>query len=119
MIICTKCGAQHPDHYTQCPNCGSPLSAPQPAPAVNAGYGGYIPPAYQQAPTTSIGQWFGWWLLCALLPIIGAIITMNVTKDPSVKNFAKVNIILSIIGLVLLIIIISMFVAVLSQLARY
>ena len=93
-----KCGAQHPDNYKQCPNCGNLLQSPATQPAT---YNGYIPPAYQEAPTTSVGAWFGWYLLCAVLPLIGAIILLNVTKDPSAKNFAKLNIILSIIGIVL------------------
>ena len=115
MITCTQCGAQHPDHYTQCPNCGAPLSAPQPS-VINNGYGGYIPPAYQEAPITTVGQWFGWWLLCALLPVIGAIITMYSTKDPSVKNFAKINIILSCIGIVVFFLCIWILAAALRQL---
>ena len=96
MKICPSCGAQHSENYMQCPNCGAPLAAAAP---VNNG--GYIPPAYQEEPVTTMGQWFGWWLLCTLLPLIGAIILLNVTKDPSVKNFAKLNIILSIIGIVI------------------
>ncbi|MCQ2417073.1 MAG: zinc-ribbon domain-containing protein [Oscillospiraceae bacterium] len=113
MITCMKCGAQHPDNYTQCPNCGNLLQQPIPAQPT---YNGYIPPAYQEAPTTSVGAWFGWYLLCAFLPIIGAIILLNVSKDPSVKNFAKLNIILSIIGLVVGIL---MFMLIFSMIRSY
>lgn len=114
MKICPSCGAQHSENYMQCPNCGAPLSAPQSSPA---GYGGYIPPAYQEEPITTTGQWFGWYLLCAFLPIIGPIVLLNITKDPSVKNWAKLNIILGIIGLVLGILLIVAFTAMISQLS--
>ena len=95
MITCPHCGTQNPDHYTQCPNCGNPLVQAQPQPAA------YIPPAAQQPANeiTSTGLWFGWYLLIGFLPIIGSVIMLCATKDPSAKNYAKLMIILQAIGI--------------------
>ena len=95
MITCPHCGTMNPDHYTQCPNCGSPLvqaqAQPQPAPQPSA----YIPPAAQPVnEITSLGSWFGWYLLLCILPVIGTIIMLCSVKDPSAKNFAKLMLIL-------------------------
>lgn len=101
MARCNQCGAELPDYYTSCPNCGGQVL--QPSPAVNAPVqpaGGYIPMSQQRAITTPVG-WLGWSLLCGILPIIGAIIMLNATKDPTAKNFAKLMIIMQAIGIVL------------------
>lgn len=102
MARCGQCGAELPDYYTSCPNCGS--TAINKGPAVGpAAPTGYIPPAATREVTT-VGGWFGWTLLMAFLPIIGAIITLNATKDPTAKNYAKLMIILQAISIVLQII---------------
>lgn len=101
MITCPHCGTQNPDHYTQCPNCGSPLvqAQPQPQPAA------YIPPAapavQNNGEITSAGLWFGWYLLLSCFPIIGTVIMLCVTKDPSAKNYAKLMLILQCIFIVI------------------
>lgn len=103
MARCNGCGADLPDYYTSCPNCGAALNAgaagapiPQAQPM-----GGYVPPMAQQRQITSVLGWLGWSLLCSALPIIGAIIMLNVTKDPTAKNFAKLMLILNCIGIVI------------------
>ena len=101
MAKCTSCGADLPDYYTSCPNCGGQVS--QAAPAMSApaqSMGGYIPMSQQRVITSPIG-WLGWSLLCGFLPIIGAIIMLNATKDPTAKNYAKLMLILQCIGIVL------------------
>lgn len=101
MSICPQCGTQNPDNYSNCPNCGAQLMqqpAPQPAAPTT---GGYIPPAYQQAPPTSVGGWFGWSLLYGFLPLIGAIIMLCTVKDPSAKNYAKLIVIMQAIVIVI------------------
>lgn len=110
MITCPHCGTQNPDHYTQCPNCGNPLvqAQPQPQPAA------YIPPAAQQQPMgeiTSTGLWFGWYLLMCVLPIIGTIIMLCASKDPSAKNYAKLMLILQCIGIAFYVLLIILGVA--------
>ena len=110
MITCPHCGTQSPDYYTQCPNCGGaisgasaqqPIQQPFQQPAAT---GGYVPPAFQPEPVTSMGAWFGWSLIIGLLPVIGSIILLCCTKDPSAKNYAKMVLVLQYIAVVLYII---------------
>lgn len=103
MARCNGCGAELPDYYTSCPNCGAQLNAavPNMQPPQAPPMGGYVPPAGQQREVTSVLGWLGWSLLCSALPIIGAIIMLNVTKDQTAKNFAKLMIIMNCIGLVI------------------
>ncbi len=107
MKLCPNCNSQNADAYTQCVNCGAvlPQAAPQPVYSGNTGYG--MPMSSPPTEVTSPIGWFGWYLLCSYLPIIGPIIMMNVSKDPSAKSFAKLTLVLSAIGLVLLIIVIA------------
>ena len=102
MLTCPHCGSQNPDYYTQCPNCGSALSAAQQQAAAPVSYSA---PSYQPIePVTTTGGWVGWYMLMSLLPIIGTIIMLCSTKDPSAKNYAKLMLILQIIAIVLYII---------------
>lgn len=101
MARCNHCGAELPDYYTACPNCGTRLNAGAPIPPPQAQpMGGYVPPMMQQRQITSVAGWLGWTLLCGFLPVIGAIIMMSVTKDETAKNYAKLMLILNCIGLV-------------------
>ncbi len=97
MKICTNCGSQSPDHFTQCPNCGAQMVQGMPQPAQTASY---IPPAYQQEPTTTFWGWIGW-LLLSLIPFVGVIIAMTTAKDPSVRNYAKASLIMYAVAFVL------------------
>lgn len=103
MARCNQCGSELPDYYTSCPNCGGGVvkQAPPVQPYPQAG--GYIP-MQQQREITSMGAWFGWTLLCSILPIIGPIIMLNSAKDPTAKNYAKLMLILQAVMIVLLII---------------
>lgn len=97
MAKCTSCGAELPDYYTSCPNCGGTqvvrgVAAPQPQ--------AYVP-MQEERVSYSTGQWIGWLLLCSFFPLIGVIIMLCVTKDPSAKNYAKLMLILQIIGIVI------------------
>ena len=98
MARCNSCGADLPDYYTSCPQCGSTslsrgVSA-APPPPVNYG-------TIEQRKITTAGEWFLWMLLCGLLPVIGPIIMLCCTKDKSVKNFAVVYLIFYVISLIL------------------
>ena len=109
MKTCPQCGTQNPDHYTHCPNCGAqyptqqptlqPMQPPvqQPMPQPSPQMNGYIPPAYQPDPITSVGAWFGWTLLIGILPLIGGIIMLCCVKDPSAKNYAKLVVVLQVV----------------------
>ena len=97
MARCNSCGADLPDYYTSCPNCGgTSLTKGVSAPASS----GYVPISEQRVVTTMAG-WFGWTLLCGILPIIGPIIMKINSKDPTAKNYATLMIILQIIGIFL------------------
>ncbi len=115
MAFCPHCGTQSPDNYTQCPNCGASLpqtQTPPPQPVYQGppnpyagGYPGYPQPMMQpQEPVTSAGAWFGWTLLLGILPVIGAIIMLSASNDPSAKNYAKLMLILQavVVGLYIL-----------------
>ena len=97
MARCNQCGNEMPDYYTKCPNCGGDIVRSA-APAAAQSY----MPISSQRVITSPGGWFLWNLLCGLLPIIGPIIMMCKTRDETAKNYAKLTLILQIIGLVLL-----------------
>ncbi len=101
MARCTSCGAELPDYYTSCPNCGGTqvvrgTGAPQMQQSAS-----YSQPAMTQTYVTSFLGWIGWLLLCTFVPIIGQIVMLCVSKDPSAKNYAKLSLILMAILLVL------------------
>lgn len=101
MAKCNQCGAELPDYYTSCPNCGGQVISNQGAPQPQAQpIGGYTPMS-QQRVITSVGGWFGWYLLTCVLPIIGPIIMLTSAKDPTAKNFAKLMIILQAVAIVI------------------
>ena len=116
MAFCPHCGTQSPDNYTQCPNCGASLPQmqtppPQPVyqgppqnPYAGAYPGGPQPMMQPQDAVTSAGAWFGWTMLLGILPVIGAIIMLSASNDPSAKNYAKLMLILQavVVGLYIL-----------------
>ena len=80
MARCNQCGAELPDYYASCPNCGGQVTQnTQPQQPYAQPYaqptGGYIPRSEQRT-VTSMGGWFCWLLLCNVLPIVGPIIMM-------------------------------------------
>lgn len=113
MARCNSCGAELPDYYTSCPNCGgtSISKAPSPAPSASSGY---VPMSEQRVVTSALG-WFGWFMLISFVPLIGTIIMLCSTKDPTAKNYAKLTLILQIISLVLCIICIVAFASILTS----
>lgn len=118
MKLCSNCGTQNPDYYTQCPNCGTALPAAAPQPIYSgSSTGGYIPRAFQAAPVTSMGGWFGWTLLCGLLLIIGPIIMMCTADDPSAKNFAKATLIFQIIAIVLSVVLLALYISLIRSIS--
>ncbi|MBR3448719.1 MAG: zinc-ribbon domain-containing protein [Oscillospiraceae bacterium] len=108
MARCNSCGAELPDYYTSCPNCGGTSLTKSPVSAAPASTG-YVPMS-QQREVTSAGGWFCWFLLLSFLPIIGTIIMLCTVKDPTAKNYAKLTLIMQIIGIVLTIILIMILV---------
>ncbi len=123
MSICKNCGTDFNGQF--CPNCGSP-SADAPvdlnkdqnaAPNYGANQGYNVPQAYnpppiypgnftqQPAPTSAWG-WFGWMILLGCLPIIGHIIMLLCANDPSAKNFAKMQVTLMCVAVVIALVIV-------------
>ena len=98
MARCTSCGAELPDYYTSCPNCGGTQVVRGGSAAPQAQMDSYAQP---QQNVTSVGGWIGWILLCMFVPIIGVIVMLCTTKDPSAKNYAKLSLIMMIIGIVI------------------
>ena len=92
MIICPNCGSQSGDYAAQCSVCGTMLASP----AQQAMYAATPAPAFvpEQRSYTSIGMW----LLYMILGPIGWIIILLSSKDKSAKNSVMVDVILSVIG---------------------
>ncbi|MGN1132931.1 MAG: zinc-ribbon domain-containing protein [Oscillospiraceae bacterium] len=113
--FCLNCGSQMNDDETFCRNCGASQN-------VQGGYNQSVQPngpqaqqQYYQQPAmpvqqvTGMGGWIGWLLLASFLPLIGTIIALCCSNDQSVKNWAKANLIITAIILVLVIILCVVF----------
>ncbi len=101
MARCNVCGAELPDYYTSCPNCGGvSLSQSAPSPAVQAA----LQPHRE---VTSVGMWVVWLVVCSAIPVIGPIVLLCTAKDPSLKEFGKAYlvfyIVMSVIAIVILV----------------
>lgn len=125
--FCTSCGSEIPDGAAVCPSCGVSSESVQPVAYQQPNQQVYQQPntqAYQQpyqqqyvppqqviinnqsdTSTTVIG-WFGWLMLCSFLPFIGQIIMLASSKDQSAKNFAKLQLIFSVIGIIAFILVV-------------
>ncbi|MBQ8965309.1 hypothetical protein [Ruminococcus sp.] len=114
---CSSCGTTNSDSSTNCVNCGAVLDNYNNVyPAGRQPYGQQpygqpyaqtqaysVPNSMPYAPPTSTIGWIGWMLLCTLLPVIGQLIMLT-SKDQSTKNFAKAQLILTLISVILAII---------------
>lgn len=129
---CASCGNVNDDNALNCVTCGAEFE--KPAAPVYPQNQGYNPPPQPQpyaqpyaqpqaynvpmsppyAPPTSVGGWIGWLILCSLFPVIGQLIMLT-SKDQSTKNFAKAQLILMLIALVLFIAFIALGVFSLNQ----
>lgn len=110
MKVCNNCGASLEDNAAFCPNCGSNVPASY-APAASAGYPPVSPQMYAKQPI-SVGGWIGRSLI-PLIPLVGGIVYLimlfiwsgDAKKEDSFRNWAKAQLILLAIGIVLAIII--------------
>ena len=112
MARCNSCGAELPEYYTSCPNCGGRDVTRNPL-RVESSTSGSVPISEQRVVTSALG-WFGWFMLISFVPIIGTIIMLCTTKDPTAKNYAKLALIMQIISIVLCIICIAAFASILT-----
>lgn len=130
-MICNKCGAQINDNAQFCTSCGSAVERQAPAPvqtnqqanngyqAPDYGYGYQQPqPTHQtvyvnQQPSihmdehVSVGGWIGRWLLL-MLPIVNIVMlfvwAFGGTRQYSLKTWARAQLILTLIFVVLAVI---------------
>ena len=130
---CSSCGTTNNDNMTNCVNCGAVLdNYNQVYPANGSGYSQtynqpYAQPYQQQAysvpnsapytPPTSVMGWIGWMLLCSLFPLIGQLIMLT-SRDQSAKNFAKAQLILVLLGIILVVVLIVVGGVSLDQIAK-
>ena len=116
MAVCYNCKTEFTGKF--CPTCGAVAQNPAPAGPVQPAPMQAAPrpqpqPVYnnisvpQVVNTTSVGGWIGWMFLCACLPLLGVIIMALAATDPSAKNFAKANLLLIAIGLIISLIILA------------
>lgn len=96
MKYCTYCGAEIHGLQDRCPSCGAPCTDMTGVPDFRDFFG------KKDAPT-SLAGWCGWILLCCILPVVGACITVAGSRDNAVKNFAKAWLILTLAAILLMI----------------
>ena len=102
MKVCNNCGATLNDDAAFCNNCGASIPTVQPI---------YSPVSSKKEPV-SIGGWIGRSLI-PLIPLVGGIVYLimlfiwsgDAKKEDSFRNWAKAQLILLAIGIVLAIII--------------
>ncbi len=101
-MICNNCRTEFTGKF--CPTCGT---AAQVGPAPVQVAPRMAPPVYTNvsvAPpvsSTSVLGWIGWMFLSACLPVLGLVIMALAANDESAKNFAKANLLLMLIVLII------------------
>lgn len=98
MKVCNTCGANIADNSPFCPNCGAAVQAPS--------YPAYQPPMGKTP--ISLGGWIGR-LLIPFIPIVGWIVNIimlfiwsgDTTKEDTFRNWAKAQLIITAVGIVL------------------
>ena len=102
MAVCNNCRTEFTGKF--CPTCGA---AAQIGPAPVQVAPRMTPPVYTNvsvAPpvsSTSVLGWIGWMFLCGCLPVLGLVIMALAANDESAKNFAKANLLMMLIVLII------------------
>lgn len=114
-MVCRNCGSQIADTSVVCPRCGAATAGYQAPAYTPPSQPVYSPPVYAQAPAqsyadehVSVGMWIGIFFI-NFVPFIGTLIYLIMlfvwafgsTPKRSLKNFAKAQLILMLIGLIL------------------
>ena len=107
MKVCNNCGANITDNAPFCPNCGASVQPVQPA---QPAYPVYQQPMMGNTPVT-VGGWIGR-LLIPYIPLVGWLVniimlfiwTGDATKEESFRNWAKAQLIITAVIIVLCII---------------
>ena len=113
MKICNNCSATLEDHVAFCPNCGNNLTNP-------------VYPQDSSKESISVGGWIGRSLI-PCIPLVGSIVYLimlfiwsgDQTKEDTFRNWAKAQLIVMAIVLVLVIIGVILCVTVFSDMFRY
>lgn len=106
---CRKCGAELPNEMIAfCTKCGANQRE------IKNEQNPQNTSVLQSEKPVGVGEWVGWILLCSLLPIIGAIIMLCAANKESIKNYAKANLIFSVIGVVFVFVILIIIFAVIG-----
>ena len=100
MKVCNKCGATLNDQDAFCANCGNTMAS---------GYPVYNQPMVKES--ISVGGWIGRTLI-PMIPLVGGIVYLimlfiwsgDTKKEDSFRNFAKAQLIVMAVTLVLVII---------------
>ena len=101
-MICNNCRTEFTGKF--CPTCGTAAQV-GPAPVQVAPQ--MAPPVYTNVVTappvssTSIMGWIGWMFLIGCLPVLGLVIMALAANDESAKNFAKANLLIMLIILII------------------
>ena len=115
MKVCNSCNATLDDNYSFCPNCGA--SAPVSYPAY---------PWNTNKEPISVGGWIGRSLI-PMIPLVGGIVYLvmlfiwsgDVRKEDTFRNWAKAQLIVMAVILVLTIIGVVLCLTVFSDLLNY
>ena len=105
MKTCNNCGTSANDNAAACPNCGSSFPTYYPT-----------PPVYKEP--VSVGGWIGRSLI-PLIPVIGSLVYLimlfiwsgDATKEDTFRNWAKAQLIVTGIVIVLVVLLIVLAVA--------
>lgn len=129
---CASCGSVNEDSALNCVTCGAEFEKAGPVYPQNQGYvpqsqpyaqpypqpqAYSVPMSAPYTPPTGVGGWIGWLILCSFFPLIGQLIMLT-SKDESTKNYAKAQLILMLIGIILIVAFIAMGVFSLDQLTQ-
>ena len=115
MKVCNTCNTTVNDEASFCPNCGTNLPA---------GYPVYHPKTAREP--ISVGGWIGR-MLIPCIPLVGSLVYLimlfiwsgDISKEDSFRNWAKAQLIIMAVVLVLSIIALILGVTVFSDLLQY
>lgn len=108
MAVCNNCRTEFTGKF--CPTCGA---AAQIGPAPVQVAPRMAPPVYTNVPvappvsSTSVLGWIGWMFLIGCLPVLGLVIMALAANDESAKNFAKANLLIMLIVLIISLLVIG------------
>lgn len=115
MKVCSTCNAKVDDHVAFCPKCGSSIPSNHP-----------VYQRHRAKEPISIGGWIGRALI-PFIPFVGGIVYLimlfiwsgSTEKEETFRNWAKAQLILMAVFLILTIILVILFASVIQEYLRY